>query len=258
MKIIELLHFTVSVNCSTLSSSCHFFCHLLESGLARINWIRAVYQFRVEQLICCQKCRANDCRAIAFRAVHPHSFAAGYCTKIKKYNQHNLLSEAVSFVIKYKFNISVKNKIMKISQLNLILYKAHVFQIFREQQKCINNFQLFRRKFPRSCWGIHPEGVEQRCSASLRRSSTSLLISGNLKIRSFRFPIILKFQNLSNALLRNIKHFLLLKEMCIECFHWNLQSNVFSKRVVKIKICIALLEKLNKIHAQKTSIYFYR
>ncbi len=51
----------------------HFFCHLLKSGLARINWIRAVYQFRVEQLICCQKCRANDCRAIAFRAVHPHS-----------------------------------------------------------------------------------------------------------------------------------------------------------------------------------------
>ena len=77
MKKIELLHFTVakkmSVNCSTVSSSCHFFCHLLESGLARINWIRAVYQFRVEQLICCQKCRANDCRAIAFRAVHPHS-----------------------------------------------------------------------------------------------------------------------------------------------------------------------------------------
>jgi hypothetical protein len=24
-------------------------------------------------LICCQKCRANDCRAIAIRAVHPHS-----------------------------------------------------------------------------------------------------------------------------------------------------------------------------------------
>ena len=77
MKKIELLHFTVaknmSVNCLTLSSSCHFFCHLLESGLARINWIRAVDKFCVEQLICCQKCRANDCRAIAFWAVHPHS-----------------------------------------------------------------------------------------------------------------------------------------------------------------------------------------
>jgi hypothetical protein len=24
-------------------------------------------------LICCQKCRANACRAIAIRAVHPHS-----------------------------------------------------------------------------------------------------------------------------------------------------------------------------------------
>jgi hypothetical protein len=45
---------------------------LLESSLARINWIRAVYQFCVEQLISSQKCRANDCRAIAFRAVHPH------------------------------------------------------------------------------------------------------------------------------------------------------------------------------------------
>ncbi len=57
-----------------VSSSCHFFCHLLQSGLARINWIRAVYQFCVEQLICCQKCWANGCRAIAIRAVHPHSF----------------------------------------------------------------------------------------------------------------------------------------------------------------------------------------
>ena len=77
MKKNELLHFTVakkmSVNCSTLLSSCHFFCHLLESGLARINWIRAVDKICVEQLICCQRCRANDCRAIAFRAVHPHS-----------------------------------------------------------------------------------------------------------------------------------------------------------------------------------------
>ena len=50
------------------------FCHLLESGLARINWIRAVDKFCVEQLISCQKCQANDCRAIEFRAVHPHSF----------------------------------------------------------------------------------------------------------------------------------------------------------------------------------------
>jgi hypothetical protein len=46
---------------------------LLESGLARINWIRAVDKFCVEQLISCQKCRAKDCRAIKFRAVHPHS-----------------------------------------------------------------------------------------------------------------------------------------------------------------------------------------
>ena len=50
------------------------FCHLLESSLARINWIRAVDKFCVEQLISCQKCRANDCRAIEFRAVHPHSY----------------------------------------------------------------------------------------------------------------------------------------------------------------------------------------
>jgi hypothetical protein len=46
---------------------------LLESGLARINWIRAVDKFCVEQLISCQKCRANGCLAIEFRAVHPHS-----------------------------------------------------------------------------------------------------------------------------------------------------------------------------------------
>jgi hypothetical protein len=70
MKKIELLHFTVAkkIECQLLGS------HLLESSLARINWIRAVDKFCVEQLICCQKCRANDCRAIEFRAVHPHSF----------------------------------------------------------------------------------------------------------------------------------------------------------------------------------------
>jgi hypothetical protein len=79
MKKIEFLYFTVAkkmcVNCSTLSSSCHFFCQLLETSLARINWIRAVDNFYVEQLISCQKCRANDCRAIEFQAVHPHSIA---------------------------------------------------------------------------------------------------------------------------------------------------------------------------------------
>ncbi len=77
MKKIEFLYFTVAkkmcVNCSTLSSSCHFFFLLLESSWARINWIRAVDKFCVEQLISWQKCRANDCRAIEFRAVHPHS-----------------------------------------------------------------------------------------------------------------------------------------------------------------------------------------
>jgi hypothetical protein len=51
-----------------------FFCHLLESGLARINWIRAVDKICVEQLFSCKKCRAIACRAIAIRAVHPHSF----------------------------------------------------------------------------------------------------------------------------------------------------------------------------------------
>ena len=89
MKKFDLLHFTVankmSVNCSTLSSSCHFFCHLLKSGLARINWIRAVDTICVEQLICCQKCRANDCRAIAFRAVHPHSTRLLFCKHVFKF-----------------------------------------------------------------------------------------------------------------------------------------------------------------------------
>jgi hypothetical protein len=57
MKKIELLHFTVAKKMTT----------------AR-NWIRANDKICVEQLICCQKCRANACRAIAIRAVHPHSF----------------------------------------------------------------------------------------------------------------------------------------------------------------------------------------
>jgi hypothetical protein len=62
-----------SVNCSTVSTICHFFCQLLESGWARINWIRAVDTFCVEQLISCQKCRPIDCWAIKFRAVDTHS-----------------------------------------------------------------------------------------------------------------------------------------------------------------------------------------
>jgi hypothetical protein len=66
MKKIELLHFTVAKKMTTAR-------HLLESVLARINWIRANDKICVEQLICCQKCRANACRAIAIRAVHPHS-----------------------------------------------------------------------------------------------------------------------------------------------------------------------------------------
>jgi hypothetical protein len=53
------------------------FCHLLESTLAWINWIQAVDKFCVEQLISCQKCRANDCRAIKFRVVDPHSYIDG-------------------------------------------------------------------------------------------------------------------------------------------------------------------------------------
>jgi len=64
MKKIELLHFTVAKK-------------MLESGLARINWIRANDKICVEHLICCQKCRANACRAIAIRAVHPHSSTIG-------------------------------------------------------------------------------------------------------------------------------------------------------------------------------------
>ena len=63
MKKIELLHFTVAKKMTTAR----------QSGLARINWIRANDKICVEQLICCQKCRANACRAIAIRAVHPHS-----------------------------------------------------------------------------------------------------------------------------------------------------------------------------------------
>ena len=59
MKKIELLHFTVAKKWQLLD--------------ARINWIRANYKICVEQLICCQKCRANACRAIAIWAVHPHS-----------------------------------------------------------------------------------------------------------------------------------------------------------------------------------------
>ncbi len=63
----------VNSNLKLDSSTLQYFCHLLESDLARINWIRAVDKFCVEQFISCQKCRPIDCRAIKFRAVHPHS-----------------------------------------------------------------------------------------------------------------------------------------------------------------------------------------
>ena len=60
------------------SSTLQYFCHLLESGLARINWIQAVDKFCVEQLISCQKCWLIDCQAIEFWAVHPHSVVLLY------------------------------------------------------------------------------------------------------------------------------------------------------------------------------------
>jgi hypothetical protein len=56
----------VDSNLKLDSSTLQYFFHLLESGLTRINWIRAVDKFCVEQLISCQKCRANDFRAIEF------------------------------------------------------------------------------------------------------------------------------------------------------------------------------------------------
>jgi hypothetical protein len=75
---------------------------LLESSLARINWIRAVYQFCVEQLISCQKCRANGCRAIAFRAVHPHSIQISVVMN----NLRNLSSEPrMTWVVRWS-NVS--------------------------------------------------------------------------------------------------------------------------------------------------------
>jgi hypothetical protein len=61
------------------------FCPLLESSLARINRILAVDKFYVEQLISCQKCRANDCRAIKFWAVDPHSIIIDFIMFIAIY-----------------------------------------------------------------------------------------------------------------------------------------------------------------------------
>ena len=63
----------VDSNLKLDSSTLQYCCHLLESALARIDWIQAVDKFCVEQLISCQKCRPIDCQAIKFRAVHPHS-----------------------------------------------------------------------------------------------------------------------------------------------------------------------------------------
>jgi hypothetical protein len=112
MEKIDFLHFTVakklSVNCLTLSSSCHFFCHLLESSLARINWIRAVDKFCVEQLISCQKCRA-----IEFRAVHPHSIVAHYITFdgyswLMNVRAINLLSRALLLITYVHLQIKMK------------------------------------------------------------------------------------------------------------------------------------------------------
>ncbi len=45
----------VDSNLKLDSSTLQYFCHLLESSLARINWIRAVDKFCVEQLISCPK-----------------------------------------------------------------------------------------------------------------------------------------------------------------------------------------------------------
>jgi hypothetical protein len=91
-------------------------CHLLESSLARINWIRAVDKFCVEQLISCQKCRANDCRAIAIRAVHPHS---NKCLKIfaSKYVKITFLQDKLECTkelsMNYKFILTFESTFCK-------------------------------------------------------------------------------------------------------------------------------------------------
>jgi hypothetical protein len=64
---------------------------LLESSLARINWIRAVDKICVEQLFSCKKCRAIACRAIAIRAVHPHSLFSGEEECLQRPNSSDLV-----------------------------------------------------------------------------------------------------------------------------------------------------------------------
>ncbi len=103
---ILLSHKKLSVNC----------CHLLKSGLARINWIRAVVKICVEQLICCQKCRANDCWAIAFRAVHPHS------TMFQKWFSPKMWPSCCDL------NIN-RIKIERISNLKYCTWEGRVFRI---------------------------------------------------------------------------------------------------------------------------------
>jgi hypothetical protein len=90
MKKIELLHFTVAKKMTTARH------------LARINWIRAVDKICVEQLICCQKCRAIACRAIAIRAIHPHSF-------------FNLVMEATQLILKGTKMASLDSSIFRLT-----------------------------------------------------------------------------------------------------------------------------------------------
>ena len=134
MKKIELLHFTVAKkndHCSTVSSSCHFFCHLLESGLARINWIRANVKICVEQLISCQKCRAISCRAIAIRAVHPHSwFAVKSCSIEKKQIVFwTTWTLTKSLKVQELYTTSTCLNIERILKINFVKKATHVFYL---------------------------------------------------------------------------------------------------------------------------------
>jgi hypothetical protein len=141
----------MSVNCSTLSSSCHFFCHLLESGLARINWIRAVVKICVEQLICCQKCRANGCRAIAIRAVHPHSL----WEDITNWNKNILYDKSNSpfregwrcNLGRKPLNVTTVVKAFKISLFNATRVQKCIRTWWQSQQGVIKKVCFFEFRF---------------------------------------------------------------------------------------------------------------
>ena len=66
----------------------------------------------MEQLISCQKCRANDCRAIKFQAVDPHSVKEiGMNFHSSRFEKQQVINNLSSLSLKVKRNFKTLHRL---------------------------------------------------------------------------------------------------------------------------------------------------